>query len=43
VGLQNFRDLATDPIFRTALWNNVVWVLGFGGLSVVGGSSSRSP
>ena len=37
VGLQNFRDLADDPIFRTALVNNVIWVLGFGGLSVVGG------
>ncbi|MBE1878567.1 sugar ABC transporter permease [Myceligenerans sp. TRM 65318] len=37
VGAQNFRDLATDPIFRTALWNNVVWMIGFGGLSVVGG------
>jgi multiple sugar transport system permease protein/raffinose/stachyose/melibiose transport system permease protein len=37
VGLQNFRDLATDPIFLTALRNNVIWVLGFGGLSVVGG------
>ncbi len=37
VGLQNFSDLAADPIFRTALRNNVIWVLGFGGLSVVGG------
>jgi multiple sugar transport system permease protein len=37
VGLQNFRDLANDPIFLTALRNNVIWVLGFGGLSVVGG------
>lgn len=37
VGLQNFRDLADDPIFLTALRNNVIWVLGFGGLSVVGG------
>ncbi|MFI9489736.1 carbohydrate ABC transporter permease [Promicromonospora sp. NPDC052451] len=37
VGLQNFRDLAADPIFLTALRNNVIWVLGFGGLSVVGG------
>lgn len=37
VGLQNFRDLADDPIFLTALQNNVVWVLGFGGLSIVGG------
>ena len=37
VGLQNFRDLAADPIFLTALRNNVIWVFGFGGLSVVGG------
>jgi multiple sugar transport system permease protein/raffinose/stachyose/melibiose transport system permease protein len=37
VGLQNFRDLADDPIFLTALRNNVIWVFGFGGLSVVGG------
>ncbi|GGM17479.1 carbohydrate ABC transporter permease [Promicromonospora citrea] len=37
VGLQNFRDLADDPIFLTALRNNVIWVVGFGGLSVVGG------
>ena len=37
VGLQNYGELAADPIFRTALRNNVIWVLGFGGLSVVGG------
>lgn len=37
IGLQNFRDLAADPIFLTALRNNVIWVFGFGGLSVVGG------
>jgi len=39
VGLQNFLDLAADPIFRTALVNNVVWAVGFGGLSVVVGLS----
>ncbi|NAZ74221.1 ABC transporter permease subunit [Kineococcus sp. T13] len=37
VGLQNFADLWSDPIFRTALRNNVAWVVGFGGLSVLGG------
>lgn len=35
VGLQNFVDLWNDPIFRTALNNNVIWIIGFGGLSVV--------
>lgn len=37
VGFQNYVDLANDPIFRTALRNNVIWVIGFGGLSVFGG------
>ncbi|SDD26809.1 carbohydrate ABC transporter membrane protein 1, CUT1 family [Auraticoccus monumenti] len=37
VGFDNFTDLASDPIFRTALTNNVIWVIGFGGLSVLGG------
>lgn len=35
IGLQNFIYLWKDPIFRTALWNNVIWVVGFGGTSVV--------
>jgi multiple sugar transport system permease protein len=35
VGLRNYRTLFTDPIFRTAIRNNVLWVIGFGGLSVV--------
>lgn len=35
IGLQNFQYLWQDPIFRTALWNNVIWVFGFGGASVV--------
>ncbi|HEY8721079.1 sugar ABC transporter permease [Pengzhenrongella sp.] len=39
VGLANYRDLAADPIFRTALGNNVIWIFGFGGLSVIGGLS----
>ncbi|WP_420113076.1 carbohydrate ABC transporter permease [Pseudactinotalea sp.] len=37
VGLGNFTDLWEDPIFRRALGNNVIWVFGFGGLSVAGG------
>ena len=37
VGLDNYRRIADDPIFRTALVNNVIWVVGFGGLSVLGG------
>ncbi len=35
VGLGNYQDLMSDPTFRTALRNNVIWVIGFGGLSVV--------
>lgn len=35
VGLQNYTDLAADPIFRTAVTNNLMWVIGFGGLSVI--------
>jgi multiple sugar transport system permease protein len=37
VGLANFRDLASDDVFRGALKNNVIWAIGFGGLSVLGG------
>jgi multiple sugar transport system permease protein len=37
VGLDNYRRLVHDPIFHTALRNNVIWVIGFGGLSVAGG------
>lgn len=37
VGLDNYRRIVDDPIFRTALVNNVIWVVGFGGLSVAGG------
>ncbi|SDS58480.1 carbohydrate ABC transporter permease [Microlunatus soli] len=37
IGLQNFADLAVDPVFRTALINNAIWVVLFGGLSVAGG------
>lgn len=35
IGLRNFEQLAVDPIFRAALTNNVIWVFGFGGASVV--------
>jgi multiple sugar transport system permease protein len=37
VGLKNYRTLLNDPIFHTAIKNNVLWVIGFGGLSVVTG------
>src|SRR5262245_2284468 len=37
VGLANFRDLASDDVFTEALKNNVIWAVGFGGLSVLGG------
>jgi ABC-type sugar transport system permease subunit len=35
VGLKNYQNLANDPIFLTALQNNVYWIIGFGGLSVI--------
>ncbi len=37
VGLKNYQTLAGDPIFLTALQNNVYWIIGFGGLSVIVG------
>ena len=37
VGLDNFRNLASDETFRGAFQNNVIWAVGFGGLSVLGG------
>jgi multiple sugar transport system permease protein len=37
VGLENYQRLVADPVFATALRNNVIWVIGFGGLSVLGG------
>ncbi|MGN6125134.1 MAG: carbohydrate ABC transporter permease [Humibacter sp.] len=37
VGLKNFQNLGTDPIFIQALVNNVFWVIGFGGASVIVG------
>jgi multiple sugar transport system permease protein len=35
IGFQNFADLFTDPIFGKAFVNNIIWVIGFGGLSIV--------
>lgn len=35
IGLDNFRRLGSDPIFHQAFANNVIWVIGFGGASVV--------
>jgi ABC-type sugar transport system permease subunit len=37
VGFRNFRELFSDDVFREALRNNVIWAIGFGGLSVLGG------
>lgn len=37
VGWQNYTDLMSDPVFHTALRNNVIWAIGFGGASVVAG------
>ena len=37
IGFKNYTDLAVDDVFRTALKNNAIWVVLFGGLSVLGG------
>jgi multiple sugar transport system permease protein len=37
VGLGNFREMVSDPIFGTALKNTAIWLLLFGGISVAGG------
>ena len=37
VGFGNFGDMVSDPIFRTALKNTAIWLVLFGGLSVIGG------
>lgn len=37
IGFKNYTELADDPIFQTALQNNAIWVVLFGGLSVIGG------
>jgi multiple sugar transport system permease protein len=36
-GFANYTELAGDHVFRGALLNTVIWLLLFGGLSVVGG------
>jgi multiple sugar transport system permease protein len=35
IGLKNYQTLLSDPIFHTAISNNVIWIVAFGGLSVV--------
>lgn len=35
VGMDNYRQLVTDAVFRQALLNNAIWLVGFGGLSVL--------
>jgi ABC-type sugar transport system permease subunit len=35
VGLRNYRTLFADPIFHTALKNNALWIVAFGGISVL--------
>jgi multiple sugar transport system permease protein len=37
VGFRNFADMVSDPIFRTALKNTAIWLVLFGGFSVLGG------
>jgi multiple sugar transport system permease protein len=37
VGFDNFRAMASDPIFGTALKNTAIWLVLFGGISVAGG------
>jgi multiple sugar transport system permease protein len=36
-GFDNYVELAGDPVFRGALGNTALWLLLFGGLSIVGG------
>jgi multiple sugar transport system permease protein/raffinose/stachyose/melibiose transport system permease protein len=37
IGFANYTELAGDHVFRGALLNTVIWLVLFGGLSVVGG------
>jgi multiple sugar transport system permease protein len=37
IGFENYERMLADPIFATAFRNNVIWAIGFGGLSVAGG------
>lgn len=40
VGLRNYQTLfLDDPIFRTAIKNNAIWIIAFGGISVAVGLS----
>ncbi|MCS5719066.1 sugar ABC transporter permease [Herbiconiux sp. CPCC 205763] len=36
-GVQNYIDLASDPVFGTALRNTVIWIVLFGGISFLAG------
>ncbi|WP_399893502.1 carbohydrate ABC transporter permease [Streptomyces sp. BBFR51] len=35
VGLDNFREMAHDEVFRSATWHTVLWLVLFGGLSAL--------
>lgn len=35
IGLDNFRDIIADPLFRTAVGNNIIWTLLFVSVPVV--------
>ncbi|RLP83247.1 sugar ABC transporter permease [Mycetocola lacteus] len=37
VGVQNYTDLFSDPIFLTALKNTAIWIVLFGGISFLAG------
>lgn len=37
IGLGNYRAMASDPVFVKALVNTAIWLVGFGGLSVLCG------
>lgn len=37
VGVQNYVDLTSDPIFLTALGNTAIWIVLFGGISFLAG------
>ncbi|NUP66109.1 MAG: sugar ABC transporter permease [Nonomuraea sp.] len=37
IGLGNYAEMAGDPVFGKALANTVIWLVAFGGLSVLGG------
>jgi multiple sugar transport system permease protein len=37
VGLANYREMFSDPIFGTAALNTLIWIVLFGGLSAIGG------